>query len=114
MPAQSEDEIDRREVLAAIGAAVAAGSMFGTAEPAFATRRMHVTDRLINNGGIEIATQAFGGLAQPTVLLIMGSMASMLWWPDEFCERSEEHTSELQSLMRISYAVFCMKKNTKH
>src|SRR3546814_2433369 len=30
-------------------------------------------------------------------------------------ERSEEHTSELQSLMRISYAVFCLKKqkNTK-
>src|SRR3546814_1114590 len=26
------------------------------------------------------------------------------------CERSEEHTSELQSLMRISYAVFCLKK----
>src|SRR3546814_8367582 len=30
-------------------------------------------------------------------------------------ERSEEHTSELQSLMRISYAVFCLKKkNTTH
>src|SRR3546814_4368805 len=28
-------------------------------------------------------------------------------WPD----RSEEHTSELQSLMRLSYAVFCLKKN---
>src|SRR3546814_4647520 len=27
--------------------------------------------------------------------------------------RSEEHTSELQSLMRISYAVFCLKKNSK-
>src|SRR3546814_6730872 len=27
--------------------------------------------------------------------------------------RSEEHTSELQSLMRISYAVLCLKKNTK-
>src|SRR3546814_3622436 len=27
-----------------------------------------------------------------------------------FSERSEEHTSELQSLMRISYAVFCLKK----
>src|SRR3546814_5257244 len=26
------------------------------------------------------------------------------------CDRSEEHTSELQSLMRISYAVFCLKK----
>src|SRR3546814_19722027 len=31
-------------------------------------------------------------------------------------ERSEEHTSELQSLMRISYAIFCLKKkkNKKH
>src|SRR3546814_5747577 len=27
------------------------------------------------------------------------------------CRRSEEHTSELQSLMRSSYAVFCLKKN---
>src|SRR3546814_3131868 len=27
-------------------------------------------------------------------------------------QRSEEHTSELQSLMRISYAVFCLKKKT--
>src|SRR3546814_6640106 len=30
-----------------------------------------------------------------------------------FEDRSEEHTSELQSLMRISYAVFCLKKKTK-
>src|SRR3546814_11061656 len=29
-------------------------------------------------------------------------------------QRSEEHTSELQSLMRISYAVFCLKKKTLH
>src|SRR3546814_10893512 len=29
-------------------------------------------------------------------------------------ERSEEHPSELQSLMRISYAVFCLKKNKTH
>src|SRR3546814_9182453 len=29
-------------------------------------------------------------------------------------QRSEEHTSELQSLMRISYAVFCLKKKTKY
>src|SRR3546814_2174416 len=34
--------------------------------------------------------------------------------PDRIGIRSEEHTSELQSLMRISYAVFCLKKkNTK-
>src|SRR3546814_4638900 len=35
--------------------------------------------------------------------------------PQQHCEpqrRSEEHTSELQSLMRISYAVFCLKKKT--
>src|SRR3546814_8146745 len=34
----------------------------------------------------------------------------------QFVSRSEEHTSELQSLMRISYAVFCLKNNnaTKH
>src|SRR3546814_8027533 len=30
-----------------------------------------------------------------------------------FSDRSEEHTSELQSLMRISYAVFCLKKQKK-
>src|SRR3546814_3363373 len=30
--------------------------------------------------------------------------------PELFAARSEEHTSELQSLMRISYAVFCLKK----
>src|SRR3546814_10349696 len=29
------------------------------------------------------------------------------------CRRSEEHTSELQSLMRISYAVFCLKKKNR-
>src|SRR3546814_3966593 len=29
-------------------------------------------------------------------------------------DRSEEHTSELQSLMRISYAVFCLKKKNKN
>src|SRR3546814_9422505 len=36
-------------------------------------------------------------------LAIRGSQDSVAW-------RSEEHTSELQSLMRISYAVFCLKK----
>src|SRR3546814_5873103 len=34
---------------------------------------------------------------------------TLLFDPDQ---RSEEHTSELQSLMRISYAVFCLKKKT--
>src|SRR3546814_1652172 len=41
----------------------------------------------------------------------------MLGYPqlgDVLVWRSEEHTSELQSLMRISYAVFCLKKKTKY
>src|SRR3546814_11339177 len=33
---------------------------------------------------------------------------------DVVTQRSEEHTSELQSLMRISYAVFCLKKKQHH
>src|SRR3546814_2335207 len=32
---------------------------------------------------------------------------------DQKAQRSEEHTSELQSLMRISYAVFCLKKKNR-
>src|SRR3546814_1288234 len=43
---------------------------------------------------------------------------NFLLWATRYLrlERSEEHTSELQSLMRISYAVFCLKKkiNRKH
>src|SRR3546814_10585497 len=35
-------------------------------------------------------------------------------WKPASPGRSEEHTSELQSLMRISYAVFCLKKKTKN
>src|SRR3546814_8802994 len=34
--------------------------------------------------------------------------------PSYVLRRSEEHTSELQSLMSISYAVFCLKKNKQH
>src|SRR3546814_7264265 len=36
------------------------------------------------------------------------------WAKPHFPPRSAEHTSELQSLMRISYAVFCLKKKHKH
>src|SRR3546814_5766370 len=43
-----------------------------------------------------------------------GSLSGLQPWPDDTLQshRSEEHTSELQSLMRISYAVFCLKKKT--
>src|SRR3546814_6470478 len=45
-----------------------------------------------------------GGVVNLPALII----ALLVTW------RSEEHTSELQSLMRISYAVFCLKKKKKH
>src|SRR3546814_6752008 len=41
----------------------------------------------------------------PTITCWIGSS-----WSFGLTQRSEEHTSELQSLMRISYAVFCLKK----
>src|SRR3546814_8214924 len=44
-----------------------------------------------------------------TASLIDGYVVPVIVWIKYF--RSEEHTSELQSLMRISYAVFCLKKN---
>src|SRR3546814_5946754 len=37
----------------------------------------------------------------------------VLWREGQHGSRSDEHTSELQSLMRISYAVFCLKKKKK-
>src|SRR3546814_4034439 len=39
-------------------------------------------------------------------------LAALAAWKVEDIDRSEEHTSELQSLMRISYAVLCLKKKT--
>src|SRR3546814_6875011 len=47
------------------------------------------------------------------VVLEVGALALMLSARRRARPRSEEHTSELQSLMRISYAVFCLKKKTK-
>src|SRR3546814_1646161 len=51
------------------------------------------------------------GLYTPNELNIPDTVQRLHWekaWANEL--RSEEHTSELQSLMRISYAVFCLKK----
>src|SRR3546814_1926299 len=48
----------------------------------------------------------------PVIILALNGCSTFDFMP-LLCLRSEEHTSELQSLMRISYAVFCLqKKNT--
>ncbi len=46
-----------------------------------------MSERTIRADGVALATQSFGDAAHPAVLLIMGGMASMLWWPERFCER---------------------------
>src|SRR3546814_10342184 len=70
-------------------------------------RARATTDRVVNRRLKMIAA----GFERSTVL-------SKLRRSDEAVSfdrsRSEEHTSELQSLMRISYAVFCLKKKNKN
>src|SRR3546814_5944014 len=65
--------------------------------PHFTTERGHQTRYVMNR--MPVATSL------PPLVHPMRA-----WCP--IVDRSEEHTSELQSLMRISYAVFCLKKKT--
>src|SRR3546814_10794587 len=59
------------------------------------------------DGGTIINVSSLGALSpQPGIIPYAGAKAALN------AMRSEEHTSELQSLMRISYAVFCLKKKT--
>src|SRR3546814_6473034 len=59
----------------------------------------------IQSGGFTPASDSSVGATS-----MLSTMCSSSTWP--VLIRSEEHTSELQSLMRISYAVFCLKKKT--
>lgn len=43
--------------------------------------------RLVPVNGVEICVETFGDKADPAILLVMGSGASMDWWEDEFCAR---------------------------
>src|SRR3546814_10619205 len=55
----------------------------------------------------DLAMATFGGIAAGFSAALLGLRCGR-----RLPLRSEEHTSELQSLMRISYAVFCLKKKT--
>src|SRR3546814_6593082 len=55
---------------------------------------------------VEIVTRMREAVGKDFIIVYRLSMLDLI--PDG--QRSEEHTSELQSLMRISYAVFCLKK----
>src|SRR3546814_9992249 len=67
--------------------------------------------------GARGAARACRHALSPRLVIATYVVALPLWWflgrPARTRRRSEEHTSELQSLMRISYAVFCLKKTKK-
>jgi pimeloyl-ACP methyl ester carboxylesterase len=46
---------------------------------------MTMPERTIETNGVEICTESFGDPADPPILLIMGTGASMLWWEEGFC-----------------------------
>src|SRR3546814_10434711 len=59
---------------------------------------------------IYVITTVILVFAYPTPATPTPGILTALWFIGALMVRSEEHTSELQSLMRISYAVFCLKK----
>src|SRR3546814_6233819 len=65
-----------------------------------------VTPFLFGASGIHSATSVAIGLLLVALSFRRGKIRA------HYGSRSEEHTAELQSLMRISYAVFCLKKKT--
>src|SRR3546814_2052997 len=71
-----------------------------------------LTLRASAKGGGNAEAPAGGTLTEPLPSRIF-RCAPGIWWGLNRRPRSEEHTSELQSLMRISYAVFCLKKKKK-
>src|SRR3546814_7891444 len=99
----------------AIDADLNAGLM--TPEEAKA-RRQEVATEADFYGSMDVASKFVKGDAVAGVLIlvinilvgiILGTLSHGLSLGDA-AQRSEEHTSELQSLMRITYAVFCLKK----
>src|SRR3546814_3167533 len=91
---------------------------------AFGARAVVVTDRHAPEATGALAKAASGGLEVVPLIRVtnlaraLELLAEYGYWrvglemETEKSLRSEEHTSELQSLMRISYAVFCLKKKT--
>src|SRR3546814_9033887 len=70
----------------------------------------------INDGRLAASLSASAGrlivgyLIGASIGALLGLVFGMVWVARSALFRSEEHTSELQSLMRLSYAVFCLKK----
>src|SRR3546814_1842356 len=80
-------------------------------------RMMEAFNAVMEAGSVSAAARCLG-VSQPAVSRLLKQFEEELGFAlfhraKGKLMRSEEHTSELQSLMRISYAVFCLKKKTK-
>src|SRR3546814_3692358 len=96
------DFADVRSVMSEMGKA-----MMGTGEGEGENRALEAAQRAIANPLLDgVSMQGAKGV----IISIIGGEDMRLLEVD----RSEEHTSELQSLMRISYAVFCLKKKKQN
>src|SRR3546814_2612681 len=93
---------DKRTVLTDVSVSVGRGEVVGLLGP--------------NGAGKTTCFYSVMGLVKPDsgrVLLDGEDITGLPMYRRAILGRSEEHTSELQSLMRISYAVFCLTKNTQ-
>src|SRR3546814_1293050 len=95
--------MDHRRVACAFGQAVAV-------EPCAGKRRQRRIHLALRGGGAR-NRQALKGAFLPSLHLRLEQIGRARHGEQQ--NRSEEHTSELQSLMRSSYAVFCLKKKKK-
>src|SRR3546814_10074179 len=77
---------------------------------AFISECQPVAQRFLRTLNRDLAGRGAALLALFALFLAVASWLSDDRRPRSAWQRSEEHTSELQSLMRISYAVFCLKK----
>src|SRR3546814_5707392 len=95
------------EGMAALGGALVAP--ITTVHPAMGAEIMTVAFVVVVIGGLG----SFWGVVLAALLVgvVRGLTIHFVSSAGEASMRSEEHTSELQSLMRISYAVFCLKKH---
>src|SRR3546814_3523219 len=92
-----------------------APSTIGTFLRAFTFGHLRQLDVVLGEALRRAWAMGAGPGDEPVVFDIDSTICEVHGYQKQGASRSEEHTSELQSLMRISYAVFCLKKkkNTK-
>src|SRR3546814_4635586 len=103
------DILSSQANLAGYKAVLMAASAYGRAFPMMMTAAGTVSAAKAFVMGVGVA-----GLQAIATARRLGAQVSATDVRSATKERSEEHTSELQSLMRNSYAVFCLKKKKKH